>query len=156
MRVNGFKIKQEIELIELSKLALESELKNSYLIGDGEEKRSPKDIIAEIEAVETKIVEWQSIRAWYNQVIMVEYEGKSTRLATIIKMDGVLGRTVKLWKECVSAADQAGTYGKEEKKPAMSTKACYEAIREATIRAAKIQSIIGVENGNHIEVEIPQ
>jgi hypothetical protein len=160
MKTNGFQIKQELKLLELSKDALGQELEGTYAkyVADNE-TRTPKQVLDELRKTEEKIALYQSAQGSYNQQNIVQLDGKQVPLAYVIKLDGVIGRMAKLWKDTSKqTALPSARYGIEKDQiypvSQVSPKQCLEETKTLMTFATKLQGIIGVANAKEMSVEI--
>lgn len=148
MQANGFRIKQEIKLLELSKEALESELESTYAkMPDDTVTRTPKTVAL-----------FQTAQAYYNQHIEVECEGRTVPLAFVIKLEGVINRIAKVWRE-TSKRGATATYGGLDRTQIypvsqVNAKGCFEETKTLAKVAAQLQGIIGTANAREIKVNI--
>ena len=159
MKVTGFKLKQEIKTLELTKEALVQELPGTYAkFPSDTTTRQPGMVLSELMVVEANIALLQTAQAAYNQKNILDNPERSN-LAYIIKYEGVLNRLVKLWKE-MSKQGAGGTssrYGldKDQIYPVsqVDQKVCLGNIKVLSLEAARLQGVIGVANSKEIEID---
>jgi hypothetical protein len=161
MQTNGFKIKQELKLLELSKDSLTQELGGTYAkYPEDDTTRTPKQVLDELKNTEEKIALFQTAQGTYNQQNKVLLNGKQVPLAYVIKLEGVIGRIAKLWKDTSKqgASTNINRYGIEKDQiypvSQVSSKQCLEETKSLLTFAATLQGIIGVANGKEITIEI--
>lgn len=160
MQVNGFQIKQELKMLQLSKEALEQELGNTYAKFEEDKiTRTPKAVIDELSVVERKIALFQTAQAQYNQLTTVELDGKTVPLAYVIKLEGVVNRIAKIWKgTSKQAASSNARYGldKDQKYPVSQVipKECFDQTKALMMESTKLQGIIGTANARQQKIDI--
>jgi hypothetical protein len=161
MQVNGFQIKQELKMIELTLESLTQELANSYAkFTEDTSTRTPKQVIDDLLAAERKKALYQTAQAQYNQIRMIEIDGKKYPLAYAIKLEGVINRIVKVWKDtskqAVSAANYRHGYDPKQSYPTsqVDAKQCFENTKILTSEATKLQGIIGTGNSKEEKLDI--
>ena len=74
MKVTGFKIKQQIKQLDLDKEALAQELASSYIRYPNEVKRTPEQVITDLQKIEENIAVLQTYQARYNQSVFATFE----------------------------------------------------------------------------------
>lgn len=152
MQVNGFQIKQELKMIDLTIEALTNELPNTYSkLPEDTETRNPAVVIEELVQAEKKKALYQAAQAEYNQEVQVVMEDTRTvSLAYVIKLEGVINRMAKIWKDTAKQDGRSryGVYEANTKYPVsqVNTKVCLEKIKELTRESSKLQGLIGVAN----------
>lgn len=160
MKVTGFKLKQAVKMIGIDISALTQELNSSYSKSEGEEKRTIKEIVSELQTAESNLAKVQSVQALYNQTIIVDgplqqapsMYGKPVPLALVIKMEGVNARIAKVWKD---TAKQTDRYALREEPGVVSQvypKECFQEVKVLATASAKLQSLIGTANSRELEI----
>lgn len=155
MLITGFDLKDRLKLKTVELEELESELSCSCRVFEGDKKRAPVEIMADITRTETEIVALQTAQAKYNTRNDVLFDGEqSTSLAYLVKLDGVYGRAVAKWRQVLEKLAPP-TYDDDKWHPAMESKAVFTQIKEIVGIQAKLHSAIGRANAKQLEIDIP-
>lgn len=166
MKINGYQLRGALKSRQLELATVLSQFNESLYKFEGETKRSPDEIAAEITRLEKEVAAIQTIQARYNMLVGVKVPDKdgekSMLLMEAVKIVGGAGRMSKLWRNAASGKktdrydfDNAKTRDKDREYATQQlTKDQRLAhAKDAEKYANALRNAIGVGNSEIIDLE---
>lgn len=156
MNITGYKISEAIDQHRLKLDALNTEFTDSLTTFEGDAKRKPSEVSAEIVLEERAIADLQTVQARFNLAVKVDVLGDSMTLMQAIKRKGGVGRVGKLWKGAVpvkSRYDGIRTTDQIIAKPQVTQTEVTRAVSMASRSERAMQAAIAMANAQHVEID---
>jgi hypothetical protein len=131
---------------------------------DDENKRDPREILAEYEAAQRKIARLMEVQAAYNLQVQVEVQGETMSLQRVLHLVGSAGRVKTLWATAAAPEGQniynfgmtrARDKDNEYAKRVIPLEAAQELAESASRRALALKQAIRSGNAREIEMDTP-
>lgn len=161
-KVTGNKLKAAIKTAMLELSTLQSTWDESLYKFEGEEKSSPKETMAQIEALENKIATLQVLQSDYNLRTEVNLSDEKVNLKYCITLVGGAGRISSRWRDAAKGEkletwQKRGAVTRDKDKAYAEltiTKAeCLKEAKKAEKHASDLRSAIAEGNIKELEYE---
>ncbi len=113
VKVNGYQLRAALEEAKLVLATTNDQFGDCLYAFEGEEKKTPQDVVGAIRSGEHRVAEIQALQEAYNQQVQVKVEGVEMTLALAIKVRGYASRIEALWKQAARGR-QADRYYRDD------------------------------------------
>jgi hypothetical protein len=163
MKITGYDLRDAISGWQLKRDAATKAFDGSLYKFPDENKETPNEVVASIEAAELIIAKLQTAQMEYNLKVQLKLPGGTLSLAEAIKRVGGLGRIEKMWKSAASPKkrsyldlDEVPTRddGRIVAERQLNTKEVIEQASKVGKLAGKFRSAIAVGNATEVDIDL--
>lgn len=163
MQVTGNKILDALDFLKERAKTLDFQFQSSlYAFEDEPPARDPRDLMAELDQVQTRIARLQEVQSAYNLRVEVEVQGEKMTLQRVLQLISAANRAKALWAKA-AAPEAENPYAfshnlrqrdkdNEYARPVVPLGEAQELANAATRRALAFKQAI--RSGNACEVDL--
>lgn len=161
MKVNGYKLRNAIQNMSHRRDVLATQFKDSLLKFPDEDKDHPVELMKQYACCELDIAALQTSQTRYNCEVEVDFQGTPTKLISIIKSVGGLGRVEKMWRGAAPKRDKYSYREHDERNkdsvyasPQMTPKEILDQSKKVAQMCAAAREAIAIGNAVEMEMDI--
>lgn len=161
MKTTGYGLREAIKSHKLRSAEAASSFDSTLKVFNGDDKESPRSVVARYLEAEAAVSQLQTAQAEYNLIVKVTFDEGTITLSEAIKRIGGLGRAEKMWRSAASPKkDRYGSSSFEDTRdPTREFARPTITTTEAATMALRVAKTAGrlraaISTANTVEVDI--